>query len=165
VNVGPHVMSYHATAPYPGWAVLQPELNAAVDELFAKAPELKVQRLGLRYLNALTAQGHGIQTPADLSLTVNVSGDDQTARLNLNFITLVAPDTTCTVRIATKEFLQGILPPNTFVFVDVDAATNDQFTAHGAASVKQWLAFAHEKEKEEFFHLLKPETITKLAGH
>jgi uncharacterized protein (TIGR04255 family) len=165
VRVGPHVVSYHVFAPYPGWEVFEPELRAAVDELFAKAPELVVRRLGLRYVNALTPNAHGIRSPEDLFLTVSVSGDDQRARMNLNFITPISADSICTVRIATKEFVQGAVPEGPLLLIDVDTATTDQFTAKDAASVKDWARFAHERGKVEFFHLLTPDTLARLAGN
>src|SRR5437879_12277215 len=58
VRIGQHVLSYHRTAPYVGWAHFQPELNALVAALFAKADDPAITRLGFRYINALTTDLH-----------------------------------------------------------------------------------------------------------
>src|SRR5580658_6612724 len=34
VRIGPHAMSYHVLAPYPGWGVFRPEIEEAIDELY-----------------------------------------------------------------------------------------------------------------------------------
>jgi uncharacterized protein (TIGR04255 family) len=161
VRIGPHVFSYHAMAPYPGWNQFEGELNSAIDELFRKAPGL-VKRLGMRYINALRADVHGIDSPASLDLEIRISQDVQTDRVNLNFVTQVFPLTQCQVKIATKEFVQGPTPNDARVFIDVDVATVDDYSGGDAASVKQWAAQAHEHEKREFFHLLKESTIQRL---
>jgi len=161
VRIGPHSFSYHARAPYPGWLPFQGELHLAIDELCQKTPDLSVKRLGMRYLNALRSDVHGIDSPAGLDLEIRVSNESQTDNLNLNYIAEVFSLTRCTVRIATRDFVQGPAPSEACVFVDVDVFT-DQFSATDASSIKQWAAQAHEHAKREFFHLLKDETIQRL---
>jgi uncharacterized protein (TIGR04255 family) len=163
VRIGPRVMSYHVVAPYPGWTVFQSEINQVVDELFARAKDLRVVRLGLRYINALTPDRHFISSAGDLALVVMVSDDVQTGSMNLNYNVMVRNDTMCTVRVATKDFVQGPVPNSTTVLVDVDVATVDPFTTQDAGVIKSWAVVAHEKEKEEFFHLLTAESIDKLT--
>jgi uncharacterized protein (TIGR04255 family) len=163
VRIGPRVISYHVGAPYPGWAVFQGEINQAVDELFARVKDLRVIRLGLRYINALTHDRHFIKSANDLAVAVTVSGDVQTASMNLNYNVMVRNDTVCTVRVATRDFVQGVIPDSTTVLADVDVATIDSFSTQDAGIVKDWAVFAHQKEKEEFFHLLTPEIVTKLT--
>jgi hypothetical protein len=68
------------------------------------------------------------------------------------------------VKIATKDFVQGIVAPEARVFVDVDVFTTDDFSANDSASVKQWAEMAHKHEKIEFFHLLREPTINKLKA-
>jgi uncharacterized protein (TIGR04255 family) len=163
VRIGSHVLSYHVMAPYPGWAVFQPEIDSAVDQLFAKATGLTVLRLGLRYINAFLTDAHGITSVADLDVEVKVSDDDHPSRMNLNFMTSIGPDADCTVRIATKEFAQGAVPTNAAVIADIDIFTNDHITAQTAQAVKDWAVMAHNGEKQEFFHLLTQQTIAHLT--
>jgi hypothetical protein len=49
--------------------------------------------------------------------------------------------------------------------VDVDVATTDPFMTQDGSVVRDWAEFAHEKGKQEFFHLLTPEIIEKLEVH
>lgn len=163
VRIGPHVLSYHVMAPYPGWAVFRPDIESAVDQLFARADGLTVLRLGLRYINAFVADVHGIGSTADLDLTVEVSTDDHPTKLNLNFMRAIAPDTDCAVRVATREFAQGAVPINATVIADIDVFTNEHITAQSAHAVKNWAVAAHDAEKQEFFHLLRPGTIAHLT--
>jgi uncharacterized protein (TIGR04255 family) len=159
VRIGPQVLSYHRLKPYVGWERFKPELLEAVDGLFAKAPGLNIQRLGLRYMNALRTDVHTIKSIADLDLTLTIAGDCVPGNVNVNFTVDVSNDTQCTVRIATFEFVQGDLPPNTSLYVDVDVFTKEDFRTKDRNVVKNWIEFAHSKEKEQFFRLLPQATI------
>ena len=162
VRIGPEVISYHRTAPYVGWQQFQPELNETIDALFHVADGLTIRRLGLRYLNALRSDPHRISSVSDLDLEIQVAGERLSGNVNLNFTTDVAPTGACTVRIATTEFIQGKLPPNTSVFVDVDVFTKDGFEAKQPPVVKEWLAAAHAAEKQHFFRLLTDQCVEAL---
>ncbi len=162
VRIGPHVMSYHTLAPYPGWDAFKPEMDAAIDQLYAKAPDITVTRISLRYLNALTAEHHGIASPADLDVEVRVSEDRVSEKINLNFHSAIARDLQSAVRIATPEFLQGPIPGGCTVFVDIEISTPEGFAGATPAEVKAWAALAHDAEKAEFFHLLTQATIDRL---
>lgn len=162
VRIGPHVLSCHRLSPYVGWETFRPELEEAIEALYSKAESIEVNRLGLRYINALTTAHHFIRNVKDLDLGISIANEALAGSLNLNFMTEVSNDTLCTVRIATKEFAHGTLPPETAILVDVDVGTTSAFSAKGAADVKNWANFAHAKEKEEFFHLLKAETVEQL---
>jgi uncharacterized protein (TIGR04255 family) len=161
VRVGPHVFSYHVKAPYPGWIDYRRELDLAVDELFVRAPITAVKRLGMRYTNGLRSDLHGIESPRDLDLSISVSHEPQNDKINLNYITDPFPDVRCTVRIATREFIGGQVPPEPNVFIDVDVYTED-FPATDATSVKNWVNRAHDVAKGEFFHLLTETTVQRL---
>lgn len=164
LRIGPYAISYHRTPPYVGWQLFRPELEQVVDSLFSTAPAklLIVERLGLRYLNSLTQEAHGINSIADLDIKLTDSDGDISTKVNINFSTSDVTDTSCTVRIATREFIQGNIPPNTTVFVDVDVFSNEGFKTSDIDRVKSWVNEAHEYEKNEFFHLLTQSTITKL---
>lgn len=162
VRIGPQVLSYHRRMPYVGWAEFKPELDGVIAGVFEKADGLSVKRLGLRYLNALRTDVHGIRLISDLDLKLEVSGESIAGNANLNFTTDDSGDTICTVRIATTEFIHGELPKNTSVYVDVDVSTKPGFETNDQALVKNWIEAAHTKEKEQFFRLLTATTIELL---
>jgi len=162
VRIGPQVLSYHRMPPYVGWQRFQAELSEEIDGLFEKANDLTVRRLGFRYLNALRPDLHGIRSISDLDLTVEIEGEKLAGNVNVNFTTQISDNTQCTVRIATTEFVQGVLPPNTSVVADVDVFTKEGFNTKDETEVKRWVELAHTKEKENFFRLLTDETIEAL---
>jgi len=162
LRIGPYAVSYHRPAPYPGWAVFGAELDRVIDSLFEVAAPLTVQRLGLRYLNALRESTHGVRGVADLDLTITDSDGPILKNVNLNFATPAGELTECTVRIATREFVQGELPADTSLIVDVDVSTRGGFEATTSADVKKWTRDAHVTEKREFFHLFPQSLMNQL---
>jgi uncharacterized protein (TIGR04255 family) len=148
--------------PYVGWERFQPELQETVSLLFQKASGLVIRRLGLRYLNALRHDLHGIASISDLDLEIKVASQRVPGNVNLNFTVDVGSDTACTVWIATTEFIQGKLPPDTSVYVDVDVFTKEGFETKEREAVESWVATAHTKEKEQFFRLLTDRSIDEL---
>jgi uncharacterized protein (TIGR04255 family) len=163
VRIGEHVISYHQLTPYVGWSVFRPELLELVDALFTKAGSPVVRRLGLRYINALRPSVHGIEGIEDLDLRVVVGSRPITRNLNLNFTTDVHEHTSCTLRIATNDFIVGSLPEGTSTVVDVDVFTKSASRIRTAAEAKDWIENAHTREKEQFFGLLTAETIRTLS--
>jgi uncharacterized protein (TIGR04255 family) len=163
VRTGPHVLSYHRTAPYVGWSRFQPELNELIRAFFARADAPVVTRLGFRYINALRSDVHGIRSLLDLDLTFAIAKEPIGSSLNINFTTAVSSDTQCTVRIATTDLVQGTLPRASSVLVDVDVFTKEPFRTTDEKMVGAWIEFAHTKEKEQFFRILTNETIDTLT--
>jgi uncharacterized protein (TIGR04255 family) len=163
VRIGPHVISYHRMAPYVGWEErFEPELQETISHLFEVANGLIVRRLGLRYLNALRPDLHGIASISDLDLEIKVENRQVAGNVNLNFTTDVANNSACTVRIATREFVQGPLPQNTSVYVDVDVFTKDDFETREQKVVQSWVKAAHTNAKKQFFRLLTDRRIEAL---
>jgi uncharacterized protein (TIGR04255 family) len=162
VRIGPHVISYHRSAPYVGWEQFRSELDETIRGLFDTAKGLVIRRLGLRYLNALNPDFHFIKSVSDLDLEIKVANESIPGNVNLNFNIDMPGDTACTVRIATKEFVQGILPLNTSVYVDVDVFTKEGFETEEQQVVRDWMTTAHESEKKQFFGLLTDRTIERL---
>lgn len=162
VRIGDHVLSYHRLLPYESWTHFKPELDTAIDALFSKANDLIIRRLGLRYINAIRPELHPIKSILDLDLTMAVENEPVGGNVNVNFTTDLSDDTQCTVRVATAEFVQGILPPNSRVLIDVDVFTKEAFRTNDVQKVKQWVESAHTMEKEQFFRLLTVETIEAL---
>jgi uncharacterized protein (TIGR04255 family) len=162
VRIGQRVLSYHRTAPYVGWVRFKPELTEIIAALFAKADNLAVSRLGFRYINALQATLHSIRSIADLDLTLAIADEALSGSVNINFTTSVSDNTQCTVRVATTDLVQGALPHTTSVLVDVDVFTKESFRTSEEKTVRDWIDFAHMKEKEQFFRLLTDHTIDAL---
>ena len=162
VRIGSQVLSYHCLAPYAGWEKFQVELKDVVDWLFSQVSGLTVRRMGLRYMNALRTDLHGINSVLDLDLTLTVANERVSGNVNINFTNAVNDNTLCTVRIATPEFIQGLVPPNTSVYVDVDVFTKEGFCSTNQADVIAWINTAHTAEKQHFFCLLSDQKIREL---
>jgi uncharacterized protein (TIGR04255 family) len=162
IRIGPQVLSFHQRQPYGSWSTFRPKVEEAVDQLFGKAHNVKVRRLGLRYINALCSDPHNVRGVADLDLQITFSGEEISEKLNLNFTRSVSADSSCTVRVATPDYVQGVYPKETSVVVDVDVFTAPRFLATDKRVVKRWLKTAHGAEKYYFFALLKENTIIDL---
>lgn len=163
VRVGANAISYSRGVPYTGWEAFKPELEELVEGIFTKADSLVVERLGLRYLNALRHDLHGIDSLADLDFSLLVEEDRITDSANVNFTSEPNSDTASTIRIATTDFVAGQVPPGTSVYLDVDVFTNEAgFETNDRGFVTDWIERAHTKEKDQFFRLLKPSTIEAL---
>lgn len=159
VRIGPQVVSYHNFSKYMGWSNFQPELEKVVTSLFKSADGIKVQRLGLRYLNALRSDRHRISSITDLNMSASVGGTQLHSALNINFLKRPSNAAIAAVKVATMDLVAGAnIPENTTVFVDVDVYTPEGYSTRDPAEVRSWIAAAHEHEKDEFFNLLTPET-------
>ncbi len=156
------MISYHRLAPYGGWDKFKPELSETIDGLFTKSEGVIVRRLGLRYINAISPEQHGIKSIAQLDLGITIEKEELKSNVNLNFTSEQSNDTDCTVRVATTDFVQGNFPLNTSIIIDVDVTTKKNFKTNNRQQVEQWIEFAHTKEKEQFFRLLTQDTIDAL---
>ena len=163
LKVGPFVVSYHRAKTYVGWERFRPELEETVDILFAAAENLRVTRIGLRYLNAFNARQHGITSIADLDLAVSLAEGRLTSSVNANFLVDLGAMGKCGVRVATKDFVQGPVSAETTAYLDIDVFTNPGFECKSRDAAKQWISDAHTREKQEFFHLLTQRTIDALT--
>lgn len=119
VRIGPQVLSYHQRA-YPGWAAFEPMLTEVVELLFQKAEKVSINRLGIRYINALRPSMHGISGINDMDMSISIDQRHLESEFNLNFSNKVDDHTSYTVRIASPEFVQGDLPKDTSIYVDID---------------------------------------------
>lgn len=163
LRIGTNMISYSRGMPYVGWKVFKTELEEVIAVVFEKTHELHVERLGLRYLNALKHDLHGIHSISDLDLKVEIANERITGSANLNVTTDATSDTASTVRVATTDFVQGDIPPGTSVYVDVDIFTNSEgFQTTNQSFVREWIERAHSKEKAKFFQLLRESTIESL---
>ena len=163
IRIGAHVLSYHRLPPYPGWNVFSAELAVAIDGLFGKSEGLIVNRIGMRYINALTPDAHGIRTVDDLDLALSVSQATVRGKFNLNVSLDAVEQSQTMVRIATPEFVQGTFPADTSFVVDVDIFTPAEYRADSSAVVKDWIAEARGKKNSAFLGLLPAATLARLG--
>ncbi|MGB8099438.1 MAG: TIGR04255 family protein, partial [Terracidiphilus sp.] len=66
IRIGPQVASYHRAAPYVGWAQFSAELEEFFQGFFERSENPCISRLGIRYINAATAELHGVAAITDL---------------------------------------------------------------------------------------------------
>jgi uncharacterized protein (TIGR04255 family) len=162
VRVGPQVIAYSRRGSYPGWDVFGAELAKVVDSLYRILPNAHVSRLGLRYINALRSDVHGIKNVSDMDIAIAVAGSDVTSSLNLNFKTDVNSNHEAMCRIATVDLAEGVIPDNASIIVDIDVYTGRSFVTKKIDDVKSWVSTAHQKEKENFFRVLGNEATERL---
>lgn len=160
LRIGPSVLSFHIRNPYPGWSLFREDLHNVVMTLFdACRNQLNVSRMGLRYINALLPALHGINSIADLNISLAVAGEPLTSRLNLNYTSQINRDMQVTVRLSSKDLVKGDLPEETSAFIDVDVNTGEGYATSDIQAVKDWIDLAHEHEKAQFFRVFRPEMI------
>jgi uncharacterized protein (TIGR04255 family) len=162
VRIGPQVIAYSRRGNYPGWELFGVELAMVVDSLYRILPIAHVSRLGLRYINALRSDVHGISNISDMDITVAVAGSNITSSLNLNFKTDVNSNHEAMSRIATVDLAEGSIPENASIVVDIDVYTARSFSTRNIDEVKSWVIEAHQKEKESFFKVLGEKATQRL---
>lgn len=164
VKIGTNVLSFHNTKKYIGWDTgLKDELGSTIDFLANKIDGLKVRRIGLRYINALTPSQHFISSPEDLNINVSLNGEPLNRPFNLNYID-IHQGLIATTRIATKELVMGPFAEDFSVYIDIDVYTPDEFVSSTADEVKRVVEEAHTRQLEVFFSLIPETIIDRLEG-
>ena len=153
VKIGEWVLSVHRLAPYPGGDDFETEIVQAVEVLFASLQGLRIDRIGLRYINVFTHEEHGVTGISDLNQSISVAGEPMVSPVNLNYIKACDIGHTALVRIATPEFVGGPIAKPFTVLVDVDVHTPSNFSCIDAKQAKDWVTAARIAEKEVFFSL------------
>lgn len=159
-RIGDNVVSWHATAPYPGWAVFGPEISRVLTAVQSSVDGLGIVRTGLRYLNFLNANDHLIHGMADLALDVTIGGKVIDYPINTNYMRDFQAHRV-TMKVASPEFIQP-RQPNVAVFIDVDVHT-DERPPPSFEAIGTWVETAHNILKDEFFSLIKPDILNQLA--
>lgn len=162
VRVGPSVISSHAVGSYQGWQAFFPHVSQLVENFYEKVPAGRVKRLGLRYVNALTATRHGIGSVGELKIDLRVVDHRIDDRMNLNFITAKPPSHEIATRIATPDFVQGNKIPDAKVFIDIDVYSSPNVEHGSKESVLDWIGEAHDHALDAFFQLIPNDVIEKL---
>lgn len=162
VRIGESILSLHVAPNYCGWSVWRPELSQAIDVLFSKLTNIQVTRIGFRYINAFTAERHKVSGVGSLELIVTAAGVSVENDVNLNFREQIDPQTVVLTRVATPSFVQGVLPRDASVVVDIDVYTPEGYSSAARDEVVSWIDSAHEVEKNSFFSLIPHEILSQL---
>ena len=162
VRIGPNSISYHRLGKYPGWQILSAEMEAMTNHLYDVLPNLHVSRIGLRYINGLTSNVHGVSGIKDMDITASVASEQLIQSLNLNYKSNQGTHFETMARISTVDLAEGNIPEHTTVIVDIDVYTGSDFSARSSTDVFQWIKTAHEFEKEVFFKTLGADATERL---
>lgn len=160
VRLGPRVMSAHVLAPYPGWSDFLPLVKAAIGALFGAHSAIAVERLGLRYINAL-GDAHGIGSTENLRLSIIVA-DQASSDFALVHHVDHGDNMKANISVATRRFVLGSIPPHAKLFADIDVFDERHSRALTMQDIASWIDKAHEVEKQCFFSLLHEDTIERL---
>lgn len=161
VRVGPQMCSHHILGEYVGWAKFSAKLAETAAAVVSVAPSLRLTRLGLRYINALTSTEHFISSVYDLNISIKVAGDNPSPTVVLGYEIDAPNGMAGVVKIVSPRFVEGPVPSSTVAVVDIDIFSENRFEADVGA-IQQWLNLAHGIEKEAFFSLLRDETVQRL---
>lgn len=160
-KIGGHVMSYHITGPYPGWAVYREEIGTILRAALAKLKSPHLSRIGFRYINVLHPEKHHIRNLADTNVDLKVGNAQLIDSVMVHYIRSGEHYAT-TVRIATPDLVAGNVPPGYAILCDIDVATNAESVIGNYDQVMSWIEEAHTREKSEFFSLLPFDVMKKL---
>jgi uncharacterized protein (TIGR04255 family) len=160
VKIGERVFSYHALAPYPGWPTFQQELSNAIEFVFGAVDQFAATRFGFRYINAFTLE-HFVADVTALNFEVTVAEKPLRAPMNLNYELILGEQHITIVRLASKQFVQGVAA-NATAFLDIDVFTPQGFTSSKVDQAKTWVTDAHTFLEDEFFRMLTKDLKDKL---
>lgn len=161
-RVGPQVLAYVRRGTYPGWAGFGPELERVINHLYRVIPNVQVSRLGLRYINALKSDTHGIRSIDDMGIKISFADGTLSSGINLNFKTYSGTDLEVMCRIASVDLAEGNIPEGAAVIVDIDVHTSGSFAEGDVNAAKRWVKEAHDREKEIFFKSIGSEATERL---
>jgi uncharacterized protein (TIGR04255 family) len=159
-RIGDRVISWHILPPYPGWNVVKPEIQQVRDVLASSIENVEVLRYGFRYINLLDNEDHHVPGLSASTLTLTVGGQAIPEQWNVNYLR-ESKRAWMTVKLASKEFVQGATPRPFDLIIDLDANT-DRKACPPLAEAVDWAQEAHTLMEDEFFRLLKPEILQYL---
>jgi uncharacterized protein (TIGR04255 family) len=162
-KIGANALSYHRLAPYPGWDLFKPEIDAAIDHLFGSLQDFRATRMGFRYVNVFTNEDHGVGNVSHLNYSIDVAGHTLREPQILNYRVTRSDKHIVQVRIASPEFVTGSGDKKVDALVDLDVFTPDGWETKEARAARDWIEQAHEYEKEEFFKLFTQEMDKRLV--
>lgn len=161
VRIGTGSISFHTLPPYPGWDRFYARAEEIMRGAWGQCGEPPLERCGLRYVNALTSDGHGIRSIDDLNLSVIVN-EQMLTDISLSFLSTDSETTETMVRVASVRHVQGDMPVNATFAVDLDVRTTSDVSRWGVAELLTWLAEARTIKNNHFFELLPARIIETL---
>lgn len=161
IRIGTSSISIHKLVPYCGWSAFRERTHEIVSAGWADCGQPPLERCGLRYVNALTVERHGVRNIDDLNLAVSVAGESL-LDVTVSFLAEEDAETEALVRVASIKHVQGDLPPDATFVVDVDVRTTGDVHLWSSDDLMEWLDRAHDLEKRHFFDLLPDHLIQKL---
>jgi uncharacterized protein (TIGR04255 family) len=161
VRIGTGAVSYHRLSPYGDWEGFFGRAKEIIAGTWAEAGAPPLERCGLRYVNALTAEGHGVETIEDLNLAVTVCGQEL-VDISLSFLADDTGDTETLVRVASAKHIQGDIPEDSTFAVDIDVRTSSDVSNWNIDRVYAWLAEARLIKNKHFFELIPARIVETL---
>lgn len=160
IRIGERAISFHVAGErqYPGWSAFRGQLEGAIQSLFSNITNIAVNRILLRYINAIVQDRHFINDIHELDFDVSVGGKRLSCPINLNFNVPEGDAHIVTTRLAHGSFVQGTLPEKTTAIIDVEVSTLKEFSVENSFEAMAWIDKAHTLEKQAFFALI-PNTI------
>ena len=167
IRIGEQAISFHIAGEkqYPGWESFSEQLKGVINGLFSNMTKFSVNRISLRYINAIVQNRHFIGDIHDLEFEVSVGGKKLSCPVNLNFNMTKGDAHIVTTRLAHGSFVQGTLPAKTSAVIDVEVTTMNGFSSKNSDDVMGWIEKAHSFEKEAFFALIPDAVQQKLVEH
>lgn len=159
---GSRTISCHTINGYIGWENFLPKLLAMANVIFEKIPAVKIERVGLRYINFPSKADHDIGGVDDLNLKIEVAGKPSGNEISLAYPLQETDEIDGLVRIMSPKFLANAESFKGSAVIDIDVFTKTAHTPQNLNEIEDWLNRAHDSEKAAFFNLLTPETIEKL---
>lgn len=161
IRIGSSMLSIHRLPPYCGWEKFLPRAAQIVGACWDGCGRPSLTHCGLRYINALRSDTHGVRTIEDLNLSVSIAGE-ALVDVTVSYTDTQLPGTRALVRVASQNHVQGELPKNTTFIVDIDVQTEDASLLTDDKSLLGWLEPAHKLEKQLFFNLLPDRIVEEL---
>lgn len=161
IRVGTNALSIHILPPYCGWDQFKARVDEIIRSAWAHSGHPPLERCGLRYINALTAAEHGVNSIADLNLEVSVAGENL-VDVTVSFVSQDESGTEALVRVASRKHVQGEIPDDATFVVDVDVRTTGKINSWNDDAIMSWLEYAHDIEKSHFFDLLPRAIVERL---
>jgi len=161
-NVGTNVISFHNNNGYFGWSSgFSERIFFIIDSLYSIS-SLKIEKLTLRYVNALTISDHKIDSPNDIELLLSVKNQTVSNSFNVNLRGNGCDEFEVLTRIATPDFVNGPIPSDTSVYIDISVSRTKSNQSLSIEDLKSWVEKAHVREKEEFFGFIPDAIVSEL---
>lgn len=155
LKAGPKVLTFSSLQPYPGWQTWWTRISELSERLAAQGIIEIAERVGLRYVNFF-------QSPIleHLNLDVHLIGQDVDQYSSLLKFELPDSGLIKTLQISNRINLQVDNQQRHGSIIDIDCLNAINLPAPSFfANIDNIAAHSHNKAKELFFGLLKPEFL------